>query len=54
MQRNRKVWPMYRGKKKQSIKTVPEIALTLDLLIDKYFKSTFINMFKEPNEIISK
>lgn len=48
----RKYGPNRKGKE-QTIETVPEKALTLDLL-DKALKSAILNMFEELKKIMSK
>lgn len=45
--------PVCTGKKQQLIEIVPEEAQKLELL-DKYFKSAILNMFKELKETVSK
>lgn len=54
MQRNNKeIWSIHRREKKQLIETDPEEAQKLELL-DKYFKSAILNLFKELKETVCK
>ena len=54
MQRNNKeIRSIHRREKKQLIETDPEEAQKLELL-DRYFKSAILNLFKEVKETICK
>lgn len=51
--KNRKVWPIQRGKKKQSTETVPAKDLTAHTL-DKNFTVTVLKKLKELNNDVKK